>query len=289
MKKKILSVALVLTMALSMSACGNKAKAGNKVSVTVDEVQSKMTEAIKEVDSVDMDLDVAVGVKATGEEASQNMSIELNADAEVKAIIDNPAGYAKYSLDMKAKGDSDNMENKMSGEAYLVSDKEEASLYYNTDDEGWYKGTTTVEELKAEFESALSDYGMSMDELMNSFTEEGTTEGQKPELAGKTVEAEGKECYELTVSMNKDTLASVEEAASYAEMFETFDGSLKMYVDVDTNLPVKVVCDLDLKMDMYGTTIEIDKFDFEITADYNNVKNIEVPSKVKDSAVDVSE
>lgn len=301
MKKKILSTVLVFTMAFAMTACGSKGDAGNKVTVTVDEVQDKMVEAMADVKSVELGLEVVAGMDMEAE--GQKMEMDLGFNAEAKATVDNPAGYVKYSGNMKMDADGDSMDEKIKGEAYVLTENEAVSLYYNTDDAGWYKGEATLEELTSALESALESSGMDMESILSFATVEGdATNSQKPELSSKTVEAEGKECYELVLKMNKEMMEKELESAddemlaevqTYVDMFDTLEGSMKLYVDVDTNLPVKVEYDMDMVMniDMYGSTMKMnmDDFSIEMTADYNNVKAIEVPSDVKDNAINLAE
>lgn len=305
MKKRLLSTVLVFTMALAMTACGSKdGKAGNKVTVTMDELQTKMTEAIKTVDSVDFDLDVKLGVDM--EASGESMDMEADFNAEGQATVDTPAAHVKFSGNMKYGTETDSMDNKTKGEAYVLTEDENMSLYYNMDDEGWYKGTATTDDIMGEVESALSMYGMDMESVLSSATTEDAAETLAPVLSEKTVEAEGKECYELVLKVDKEFVEK-ELAAAETELdddvkaevdeamkgFKTLDGAIKIYVDVDSNLPVKVVYGLKLEMDieMYDETMKLnmDEFDITLTADYNEVKAIEVPSDVKENAVDLAE
>ena len=304
MKKKILSTVLVFTLAFAMTACGSK-NSGNKVTITVDELQTKMTEAIKTVDSVELGLDAKFGMDM--EASGESMEMDMDFTAEGQATVDTPAAHVKFSGSMKYGSKTDSMDNKTKGEVYVLTENEDISLYYNMDDSGWYTGTANTEEIMSEIESALSMYGMDMESILSSATTEGATEAAiAPVLSKKTVEAEGKECYELVMKVDKEFVDKELESAGaeldeevMAEVDEamkglkTLDGEIKIYVDVDTNLPVKVSYGLELEMDMemYDTTMKLnmDEFDITLTADYNEVKAIEVPSDVKENAVSFDE
>lgn len=304
MKKKILGLVLVCTMAVSMTACGSKVKAGNKVTITMDELQDKMTEAMKDVDSVDFDLDAKMGIGITGEE---EMNLDASLDAKGQLTVGTPAAHIDFTGEMKYGSKTDSKEDKIDLEAYAVTDSDNISLYYNMNDEGWYTGEAPVDELMGEFESALSDYGMDMEGLMSQTTNpEAMESAPELKLSDKTVVAEGKECYELVTKVDKEALMKEMEAAK-AELdeemigqadqamdsFEKLDGTMKLYVDVDTNLPIKVVMDMSMKanFEMYETNmgIDMDEFNITLTAEYNKVKSIEVPADVKEKAIDLSE
>jgi len=304
MKKKLLGIVLVCTMAVSMTACGSMSKAGNKVTITMDELQDKMTEAIKEVDSVDLDLDAEVGIGITGEE---EMNLDASLDAEGQLIIGTPAAHIDFTGEMKYGNKTDSREDKVDFEAYAVTDNDNISLYYNMNDEGWYTGEAPVDELMSELESALSDYGMDMEGLGSMTTDaEAVETAPELKLSDKTVEADGKECYELVSKVDKETLKKEMEAAkdeldeemlgqaeTVMDSFENLDATMKIYVDVDTNLPIKVVMDMSMKaeLEVYETNmgINVDEFNITLTAEYNKVKSIEVPAEVKDKAINLAE
>lgn len=284
MKKKILSTVLVLSMAVAMTACGSKDKGGSKVTVTADEVQDKMMEAVKGVDSAEVAIDAALGLSMDAEGTKVEMDLGFDADGEF--TIGTPGGHVNLSFDMKTSGTGDDMEQKMTAEAYVVTDGDKATAYFNSDNAGWEKSEGTLDEIKASFEEGLSEYGMSIDDLFAAA--ESEDEQFKPTLSEKTVSVDKKECYELVYALDKDALMNAEAAADYAEYAEaidTLDGNLKLYVETDTNLPVKMVFDLDLDINIMGMVLTVDEFDITVTADYNNVKEIKVPSEVTDNAV----
>lgn len=293
MKRKILSVALILTMAVSMSACGSK-NSGNKVDVSVDDVQAKLQESIKDVKSADIDADVAFDVDMSyGEE---KMVLKFDANGELQFTVDEPSGHAKGEASYKMEMDSEKNEGSVKGEAYVISDGEKAEAYVTTDGSEWYKGEAQLDELISSLEDEL---GMSLEDALAQAEGESEEEAFdiKPTIADKTVEAEGKECYKLTTSVDKDLLASVpgmesEEISSVMAMFKELGATADLYVDVKTNLPVKVVVSVDLEMDaeaseMAGMTIKLNKCELAITAEYDKVSKIEVPSDIKDKAVEM--
>ncbi len=290
MKKRILSVALALTMAVSLAACGSKssASAGTKVTITADELSEKVSEAYKNVKSVDIDADLAfdMGMSYGGETAS----VKADASGEASIVVGTPAVHAKGEYSFSVKGGGEDTSDSNKGEMYVVTDDTSATAYGSVDGGDWYKGETTLEEFMSSFDDILSEYGVDADDIEEGNTEDIPAE-LKPSITGKTVEAEGKECYEMVVSVDKSALDSIPGMSEYAAqlaMFGELKVEVKMYVDVKTNLPVKISLTADVSADdsASGMTLKLDKCDFTITAEYDKTDKIEVPSDVKDNAIE---
>lgn len=289
MKKRILSFAIALTMAVSLSACGSKddVKAGNKVTVTMDEIQEKMTSAMDGVKSVDLNLEAAfdMQMEAMGEKAS----VKADADAEGSVVIGTPGAHLKgsASYSMEAPGEDD-QKGDYSGEAYVVTDDTSATAYFTSDGKEWKTSTITKEEFQKEFEDALSSMG---DLNLPGETGEGTDAPEtQAKLADKTVEAAGKECYEISATVDKSELSSLpgmEQYASALEMFGAFEVKAAIYVDVDSYRPVKMEITADMQADdeTSGMSLDLKKCELSVELEYDKTEKIEVPDSVKSSAV----
>ena len=115
----------------------------------------------------------------------------------------------------------------------------------------------------------------------------------KPTIGGKTVEAAGKECYEISSVVTKDVmkkLPGMEEQLTNLEMFDEITAKAAMYVDVKTNLPVKFAVSADMKVNeemAQGVKMDIKACEFSMELNYDNV-DVKVPSDVKEKAIAIN-
>ena len=290
MRKRLICAALALTMIFSMTACGTEKKiGGNRVILTVDELKGKMSEALANIDSVDIDADIDLG--ATVEASGQTVTIDMHLDGEGKSTIKTPAAYIKGNFSLKTTGfTEDNVEMNHALEGYFLTDDESATTYYNIDDKGWYTGTSTYEELTESITSLLSKYGADMGSL-GSFSSEEVNPDLLPVITNRTVEAEGRECYELVVKQGKEVLAGTEQ--EIYDMFNKFEGSVNVYVDVETYLPIKMSYTVDVNattdIQGYETNIKLTNCKIEMLAKYNEVAPIEVPGDIVERAANIND
>ena len=297
MRKKILSALLALTLVFSMTACGNKEEiGGNRVIMTVDELKTKMSDALATVNSADIDMDFTLG--GTAEASGQKMNLNIDLGGEAKFTVGNPAAYVKGQFSFKTSGDTkDNIDMNYSAEAYVNTEKEDINIFYNINDKGWYTSTSNMEDIMTSLDDTLSSLDMNeMDMSIFSGFFSTNTENVDPDylpiITNKTVEAEGRECYEMTTKLGKSYLAGSAEGQAMYDMFDEYEGSMKLYIDVDTNLPIKMVYSFSMSavtqesgMEM---TVRIPNTNIEILAEYNTVDSIVVPEDIVNKAVNLS-
>lgn len=302
MKKKILCVVLAATMAFSCTACGSKKSkvGGNDVKVTVEEVNEKMGEAMKDIKALDvkMAVDFDAKVSAQGEE----ISAKIKGDADIAGGLEAKGGKAEGNITYDVKGVGEDTSGSYEGKAYLEVEDEKINVYYTIDGKSWFSASTAFDEAMKAFEDAASQYGLDSDTLKDAI-ENGDTSAAtdatadipelKPTIGGKTVEAAGKECYEISSVVTKDVmkkLPGMEEQLTNIEMFDEITAKAAMYVDVKTNLPVKFAVSADMKVNeemAQGVKMDIKACEFSMELNYDNV-DVKVPSDVKEKAIAIN-
>lgn len=302
MKKKILCVALVATMALSLGACGSKKSkvAGNDVKITIDELSEKMQTAVADIKAVDVKM--AVDVDASMEAAGQEMSAKVSGEGDIAGGVEAKGAKASGNIKYSVKGAGQDVSGSYEGKAYVEVNGEEITVYYTIDGKNWYSASTTLDSAKKALEEAASQYGVDSSTIEDAIenSDSSAIEDAKndipelqPSINGKTVEAAGKECYEIISTVNKDTmlkLPGAEEQAESLAMFKDISAKCGMYVDVKTNLPVKFTLSMDMDVDeaKAGAKLDLKACEFEIELNYDNV-DVTVPSDVKDKAVSLND
>lgn len=289
MKKRILCVAMALTMAFSFTACGSgkKVAAGNKVDITAEQLSEDMQKAVKDVKALKVSADAVLDMKM--EVAGESGTIKFDAEGIIEGNIDTPALHAKGEASYEVKAAGENESDSIKGEAYVDSDGDEITAYYTGDGEEWTKDTITKEEFMDGLEGMLS--GEAFSDLGIS---EETTESIPellPSISDKTVAEEGKECYELTVKVDKSALSGIlgaTEYSAYLDIFSDLQVTAKYYVDVKTSLPVKLTVAAEMSADdsASGMMFKLNKCELNIKADFDDTVKVEVPADVKSKAVE---
>lgn len=306
MKRRILSFIVAGTMIFSMTACTGKEKiGGNDVLLTVDELKADVSEALSKIDSVDIDLngDVTAKLKAKTKKAGISMENEyvykFDLDSDAQINVKEPGASMKFNFEASSKKDEDvKTDMKLyngdyEGGFYVTAENDKYDFYFNVG-KGWYKSSAKEDEITSELLPELSEY-FDM-EVLTEFIGMGDTSEFSPDslpvISDKTVEACGRECYELIVKNGRELIGGNPQFQPYYDMVEEFGCCNSLYIDVETNLPLKVVFDADMKItdNSQGTeqVLDIEECTFEITMEYNNVEPIVVPDDVKRLALDYS-
>ena len=239
---------------------------------------------------------------AQGQDVTATGSFELTGNA----TKDDPAfdlkGSAKYDVDMGGQ----NLSGDYSMEAYAEEEDDKLTVYAQLNDTGWEKSSmekSEYEEAFAQMESGLD----SVKEALSNISEEDFKEVEEYiKLEDKTKSVNGKECYVLTLDVDRDQLIELaeigqeyseeyddEEFEQYLETFkqlEKFDIVISLYFDKDTYLPVKVSADIAMKGEVEGTAIDLKKLSFELTFSVNEGVSVEeVPADAKENAVEADD
>jgi len=320
MKKK-LAYLLVAVLSVSMLAgCGSKGSKSSssddsskstkkeakseKVSVGLSEVLENAAEAATGIESVNISAtgEAEMVANAQGQDVTATGSFELTGNA----TKDDPAfdlkGSAKYDVDMGGQ----NLSGDYSMEAYAEEEDDKLTVYAQLNDTGWEKSSmekSEYEEAFAQMESGLD----SVKEALSNISEEDFKEVEEYiKLEDKTKSVNGKECYVLTLDVDRDQLIELaeigqeyseeyddEEFEQYLETFkqlEKFDIVISLYFDKDTYLPVKVSADIAMKGEVEGTAIDLKKLSFELTFSVNEGVSVEeVPADAKENAVEADD
>jgi len=303
MKKRVLSFALVCVMAFSMTACAGKEKiGGNRVTISTADLKTSMWEELSKIDSVNIKLNGDLSIK--GEVNASKAGIELgnsgkyifDFDSEALINVKEPGAYINYKLDISSKnkkvfGDLQLDDANYEGECYVDVEDDIIDYYFNIG-KGWYKDSAKTDEIKNLAIQEIAEY-MDLDQFLIFLTDDVDVELEYlPVLSNKTVDLDGRECYELSTVHGKEAIGGMPEFKMYYDMIQEFGYKICLYVDTETKLPVKMVYDIDIVMkdDSNGQEelIDFEDFTFEMTMVYNETDPIVVPDDVKNASYEYS-
>lgn len=304
MKKKILGLALVFAMLVPVSACGKKA--------TVDSLFKDSEKALSKVESfeseISMDLDMSVDV--------DTVSVGITVGAEVNAEVTEDVMYLSGNLDFEIPMQAS---ESVDYEMYGINEKDEYTVYASDGSE-WTKVVIEGEDYEAmsklidqsnpeAFMSSLSEYAdefeleKKLDKVNKSdaYVLNGTIDGMM--LIDSIKESE----LDVSVDELEEMLDTLEDQGI---KLEDYEAEVTIWIDKKSSLPAKIEIDFSAMlaaimedamaiyeetMAAYGNSMQDMNFKFDVKAatvtvifsNVNEVKEIEVPDKVQDAAVEV--
>lgn len=314
MKKKC-AYFLVAALSVSMLAgCGSKSKGSDnstkkeakseKVSVGLSDVLANIAEAATGIESVKLEAngEAEVVISMSGQEMTATGSINLASNAVKADPAFDVKGTAEYNLDMGGQ----NISGDYSVEAYAEEEDDKMTVYAQTNDTGWEKSSME----KSEFDEAFEQIESAIESMAKSFSELSEDDLKQVEeyvkLEDKTKSVNGKQCYVLTVDVDRDQIIELaemgqeltdeytdEEFTEYLDTFKKFDKfdiTVSLYFDKDTYLPVKVSMDIAMDGEVQGYTISVKKLSLEVVLGVNDDVSVSpVPEDAKENAVEAED
>ena len=271
MKKKILCIALVSTMALSLAACGDSSskKASTKSDVSVSEVVKKMNEASKNTKG--SDITGTIDMSASMEEEGESYEMTVSGTMDVQATNDPVVSHMTTDMEMNMAGFAQPMKMEM----YTVQDDNGTTTYTNQTGE-WTKTTVDAEDVSSELTDAMSD-------ISKYITDENIKKYFK-DVKKKEEKKSGKDCYVVSGSLKETAFEDLFEAAKdiTGEAVDTSElpeisMPIKFYVDKKTYLPVEVTVNMKIG-EIEG--VKFDKFEIKMTSNSYDVEEITIPDEV---------
>ena len=320
--KKNLRNRLLALAAVSVSSI--MLLSGFDSSMTVEDIMSKAQEANASLSQFSahavVNGDVQLDVSASGQ--TQSMPMSGNMDMNMQYTLD-PIEYSAIGT-MSGDASAMGMAGEGAMEMYMVSDDEGGLTMYAKvsgmgADEGWQavkiptESAQMMNDLMAK--SMAGDYsaieeslGIDIKALQDEFM-------GKAELAPEAVNVNGKDCYEITMTLTGEDISSLLTTLSEAkpeimdpsavQMIQMFTGSLQFNIvediDAETFRPVYVGCDLtgsDFSMIsqligsmMFSSTssdgeaetpeinLTVNDLSMKINYDYESPVSIEVPEE----------
>lgn len=270
MKKKIASVVLLLTMSVSLVACGNNdtaQKSGAKeaevkeADISASEVMAKMSDSSDSVEGVDasvsinFDADITVG--------DETKKVAVKGDMDVKSNTDPVEAYVNADMSIKADKESSDIKY----EVYMVAEDDTCKVYFGNDTDGWMSMERSLDELGL---GDIDDLTGNMDEIKEYYTEENIDSYfENVKVTEKKID--GKTCYSVKGDIAEDLLDTAIDSLS-ALAGSTVDIpdvkiSLEVCTDKETGSPVELnikadvaendmikvsACELSFKYNGYG-------------------------------------
>lgn len=265
MKKKIASVVLLLTMSVSLVACGGNDKTQKaqvkEADISASEVMAKMSDSSESVEGVDasvsinFDADITVG--------DETKKVAVKGDMDVKSNADPVEAYVNADMSIKADKESSDIKY----EVYMVAEDDMCKVYFGNDTDGWMSIERSLEELGL---GDIDDLTGNMDEIKEYYTEENIDSYfENVKVTEKKID--GKTCYSVKGDIAKDLLDTAIDSLS-ALAGSTVDIpdvkiSLEVCTDKETGSPVELnikadvaendmikvsACELSFKYNGYG-------------------------------------
>ena len=288
MKKRFLYLLLTAGAAVCIAGgCGEQA--------TAEGVLSDMSKNMEAKNSLEGTMSFSfegnVAQESDGTSVSVDMNMELSADIQLM-LGDVQSSYVNGTLDMSVMGI--NIATPM--EVYSVPEDGAIVSYTGVQDQ-WVKSSADNDQ------SSGLDGGL-FDSDYESLIEDGSA---SVVLSDETKQIEGKECYEVTMTLQGEAIeemfgASMNMAGSALDGLEAeamdWSGASQdclIYIDTEEKVPVRVETDMtELLNRMYESmegdvSAEISSMKLSIVYnDFDTVDEITVPEEVKAAAVESS-
>lgn len=271
MKKKILSIALVSTMALSIVACGSKSAS----STTVEDVVKKMNKASK--DTKGGEISATINVKASMEQEGQEYKINVSGKMDAEATNEPVVSHMNMDMEMDMAG----FKQPLKSEVYTVQDEDEVTTYTCNNGE-WTAMTSEIDDSTNELTEAVSDISkyITKENIDKYFEKVKLTDGKESK----------KDCFVVSGQLKENAFSDLMDAASGltgssvdSEDVPEISMPIKIYVDKKTYLPVRMSVDVKVgeiegvKVSKCGVDIKFKSFD---------VDEIKVPSEALNAKED---
>lgn len=287
MKKKIVcGLAIVMSVAM-LGGCGSKKN--EKVDLTLNEVLANAVEKIVSVESIEIDAEGKLEGKISQDdkEAEAKGKVSLEGSVTTK----DPSVYLSGELEYECQYNNTKLSGSHTAKIYGEDNEEDGMfyLYSQIDDKDW--------ELKKE---DISEFEEALGEIDVDSIKEGLEELKNNEQFNKifklkdTVQTvDGTDCYLVYAYLDKEDIVSFinEESETDAEEIDALEKveiNFELFFDKETYYPVKFAVNACIKGDLEDEELSIDvkEFSLEIKSDINKAKVVEVPSNVKDEAVE---
>ncbi|MGN0345990.1 MAG: hypothetical protein ACI4DU_01765 [Lachnospiraceae bacterium] len=295
MKKRFaLAAALVLSVSV-LSGC-------SLGKPSVEKLVDGMYE--NQYDSANAEVEANVDMTVSAMDTSVDITAGVTMDMQMSGMQDEPAYYMSGKVDYSVMG----LSNKVKFEMYSLTDGDENTTYVYTDADDMWRYTTV------EMEESYFD-----EDFLQEVQDAGKELWYGAELADKTEEINGVECYVLTLELNGSDLMNVmdlmaEQSEEYADALDMMEdsgvsmedimeclqinctsyvskkdgyqvGAVVDLADSDMDALLDILADADMEIDEF----EINEFNFSVfVSDIDNV-TVELPEDVEDEAVEAEQ
>lgn len=286
MKKKIVSAVLLITMSVSLVACGDKDKAktaeSKEADLSASEVISKMSEA--SVDVKGIDAKASINLDASVKSGDEEASMAIKGDMTVKATEDPLTAYVNADMSVEADTDSQDMKY----EVYCVLEDDEYKVYFGNDSDGWMKTEMSLDELGIDMSSITG----SMEGLDELYSDENIEE-YFDELKVTEKKVNGKACYSVKGNLSDELLNTSIESLGSLIVGESFNAedipditiTVEICTDKETNLPAAFYINAEVGENEY---VDLKKCEMSIEYNGYDVDEITVPEDAL-NGIDISE
>lgn len=270
MKRKIVSIALVCVMTVSMTACGKSEKESSQktVDISASEVISKMVDASQDTKRADSTVELKFSAENDGSK------LDLSGKMDVKATEDPTASYVNLELSSKADGDS----NDINYELYLMEDNGDYKMYIGTEGQ-WASTTMSADDLGVD----VADLTDSYSQIKEYITDENIDKYfSNVKVTEKKVDK--KACYSVKGDVKSDVvddlLASAESLMGTGIDLSDIGFSVEICADKKTNKPASLTITANS-----GKDSAIDIKDCSISIKYNSydVDAITLPEEAENA------
>lgn len=281
MKKKIASVVLLLTMSVSLVACGSNDKTQKaevkQADISASEVMAKMSDSSEDAEGVDASVSINFDASITAGEEKSDIAIKGNMD--VKSNADPVAAYVNADMSVKSGKQSE----KMKYEVYMVSEDDMYEVYFGNDTDGWMKTEMSLDELGVD----MSQMTGSMDEIKEYYSEENIeTYFENVKVTEKKID--GKTCYSVKGDISKDLLSTAIDSLSALAGSTLEIPDMKITLEVCTDKETGEPVEMNIKADVdENDMIKISACELSFKYNGNGKQDITVPDEALD-AQDIS-
>lgn len=283
--KKMTGFMLIPFTTLMLVACGSDntedastdAETGaeeQEKEMTAVEVLTKTTEAMEEVNSLQMDLTMDYLIDADGEQMEMGLAIQADAIQEplelsLNTTISSPELGMDFLTSQYIVDGMLYMQNPLGAEWFMIDMSDDLSM---------------AEEMQVDTQEQLA--------MMQDLSEHITLE-EDEDFYVLHVEGANEDLNELVLSfmeMGQDDMGlSEEELAETMEQFELENMAYTIYVNKETFYQEKMEMSYDVIIEEDGTTINMTGNAEGTYSLFNEIEEIEIPQEALDNAIDANE
>ncbi|WP_054707355.1 DUF6612 family protein [Bacillus sp. JCM 19041] len=284
--KKMTGFMLIPFTTLMLVACGsdNNTEDANtdaetgageqEEAITAADVLAKTTEAMEEVNSLQMDLTMDYIIDADGEQMEMGLAIQADAIQEPLALsmnttVSSPEMGMDFLTSQYIVDGIFYMQNPLGTEWFMIDMSDDLSA---------------AEEMQLDTQEQLA--------MMQDLSEHITLK-EDDDFYVLHVEGANEELNELVLSFmemgQEDMGLSKEELAETMELFELENMTYTIYVNKETFYQKKMEMSYDVIMEEEGTTINMTGNAEGTYSSFNEIEEIEIPQEALDNAIDASD
>lgn len=292
--KKILLIGSLAASGVIFAGCGSN-NGGSVSNVTIDSVMEDTKTAMESVKSVttkmNIDFDLKVSASANGQ--SQDFDMKISGEGTIEAVLDKFASHQVYNMKQSLSG----VGSETKSEIYMAvnpTDSKKVDIYSTNSTGGtssdWTKSSVDFE--KASEQININLYDLYKDNK-DSFS-----------MDNKTQTYEGSNCYVVKADIGFDQISkyfansgndfsqlgldSISDIKAKTVYYIDSETKEVKGVEVDMAESIKSIFEAALKeqLDSSGGKVDIKVNSSKITTvnTYNNVKSIDIPKEITDSA-----